>query len=134
MDGVYNVLDTRSIEERHGRFDEKDLERIWGEEKYVDKHPELLALMKNYELCFEIPGTRTYIAPELLAADPKKYKPINTDHMKKLRKDAYLSMLLPLIFEIERDVDPDPRALYSKKEPFTEGMLAMMTFLLGVKV
>lgn len=64
----------------------------------------------------------------------KNYKPINPDHMKKLRQDAYLSMLLPLIFEIDRAVDADPRALYMKKEPFTECGLALFTYLLGIKV
>ncbi|MBU1178680.1 hypothetical protein KJ903_05735 [Patescibacteria group bacterium] len=64
----------------------------------------------------------------------KKYKPITTEHMKKLRPDAFLDMLTPLIFEIERDVDPDPRAIYSKKELFVESMLAAMSYLMGVEV
>ena len=64
----------------------------------------------------------------------KKYKPINKEHMKKLSKDAYLDMLTPLIFEIERDVDPDPRAIYSKKEVHSEAMLAVITYMMGIKV
>jgi len=64
----------------------------------------------------------------------KKYKPITTDHMKKLRSDAFLDMLTPLIFEIERDVDPDSRAIYSNKELHMESMLAVMSYLMGVKV
>ena len=64
----------------------------------------------------------------------KKYTPINKEHMKKLSKDAYLDMLTPLIFEIERDVDPDPRAIYSKKEVHSEAMLAVITYMMGIKV
>jgi len=64
----------------------------------------------------------------------KYYKPINKEHMKKLRKDAFLYMIKPLIFEIERDVDPDPRALHTKKEPYVEGVLALSTYILGVDV
>lgn len=76
VDGVYNVLDTRSVEENKGRFNNNDLKEIWSTPKYNKKHAELLALMKNYELCFEIGGTGFYIAPELLPANPIAYKPI----------------------------------------------------------
>jgi small GTP-binding protein len=76
VDGVYKVLDTRRIEDRHGRFDDDDLAVIWNEDKYADRQAQLLALMEKYELCFKLPGRRGYIAPELLAANPAKYKPI----------------------------------------------------------
>lgn len=64
----------------------------------------------------------------------KSYKPITTEHMKRLRKDAVLDMITPRIFEIDRSVDSDPRAIYSKKRYFTELVLAVMTHLLDVKV
>lgn len=76
VDGVYNVLDTRSVEENKGRFNNDDLKEIWNQPKYSKKHAELLALMKNYELCFELGDTGTFIAPELLPANPVEYKPI----------------------------------------------------------
>ncbi len=62
------------------------------------------------------------------------YKPINTDHMKKLRKDAWLDMITPCVFEIEKDVYPDPRAIFTKKELHTEFALALMTYFLDIKV
>ena len=65
----------------------------------------------------------------------KLYKPINTEHMKKMRKDAVLYMIKPRIFEIEKEVDDDPRARSLKEpEPFTECALAVMTYLLDIKV
>lgn len=64
----------------------------------------------------------------------KSYKPITTEHMKKLRKDAYLIMITPRIFEIEKDVDPDPRAIYSKKGTHTEVALAVVAHLMAIKV
>ncbi len=76
VDGVYNVLDTRSIEHRHGRFDDGDLKNIWSATKYRGKRPELLALMKNYQICFELPVAGNYIAPELLSANPAHYEPL----------------------------------------------------------
>jgi small GTP-binding protein len=91
VDGVYNVLDTRSIEDRHGRFDDGDLEKIWCEERYEDKRPELLALMKNYQICFELSGSGTYIAPELLAADPPT-------SYKKIKKAGRLTFIYHYAF------------------------------------
>jgi aspartate carbamoyltransferase catalytic subunit len=64
----------------------------------------------------------------------KLYKPINTEHMKKLRKDAYLYMITPCIFEVEKDVFPDPRCIHTKKSPWSEKGLAVLTYLLGIKV
>ncbi|MDO8443942.1 MAG: hypothetical protein Q7S80_00310 [bacterium] len=64
----------------------------------------------------------------------KSYKPITTEHMKKLRPDAFLEMITPRIFEIDTAVDSDPRAIYSKKELHTEICLALMTYLLGIEV
>ena len=71
VDGVYNVLDTPSIEERQGRFNKRDLAKIWKEDKYADQQPELLALMENYELCFKLPGREEYIAPS--CSTPTRY-------------------------------------------------------------
>lgn len=64
----------------------------------------------------------------------KSYKPITREHMKKLRKDAILFMLKPRIFEIEKDVDDDPRAVYAKKEPYAELGMAIITYYLDIDV
>jgi len=64
----------------------------------------------------------------------KTYTPITTEHMKKLRKDAYLYMIKPRIFEIDTAVDPDPRAIHTKREPFVEACLAVLTHVLGIAV
>lgn len=64
----------------------------------------------------------------------ESYKPITKEHMKKMRQDGVLYMLKPRIFEVEKDVDPDPRAAYSKDEPFTEMGAAMITYYLGINI
>lgn len=71
---------------------------------------------------------------EKAEAIEKYYKPITKEHMKKLRKDAFIDMFLPLIFEIERDVDSDPRAIYSKYGMHTEILLATFTYVLDIDV
>ena len=63
----------------------------------------------------------------------KSYKPITTEHMKKMKKDAILFMLKPRIFEVDTAVDDDPRAIYTKPEPYVEEALAVMTYLLNIK-
>jgi hypothetical protein len=40
----------------------------------------------------------------------------------------------PRIFEIETDVDDDPRAAYSKKEPYGEIAAAIMSYYLDIKL
>lgn len=64
----------------------------------------------------------------------KLYKPITRQHMKKMKPDSLLYMITPLIFEIERDVDTDPRAIYMQPGYYAEAALAVMTYLLGIKV
>lgn len=64
----------------------------------------------------------------------KIYKPITKEHMKKLRKDAILYMLKPRIFEVEKDVDEDPRAAYAKKEPYAELGMAIITYYLDIDI
>ena len=96
VDGVYNVLDTPGVEQKLGRFTNDDLMKIWSEEKYVENQAQLLALMKNYEICFQLPGTTDgYIAPELFAADPVRYEPIS-----KKGRLTFISLLSGLFFEV----------------------------------
>ena len=64
----------------------------------------------------------------------KSYHQITREHMKKLRKDAILYMLKPRIFEIEPDVDDDPRSAYVHKEPYGEMAAALITFYLDINI
>lgn len=75
-----------------------------------------------------------HITKKQEAALKKYYKPINTEHMKKLRKDAWLDMVTPCVYEVEKDVYPDPRTVFTKKETNTELTLALMTYYLDINV
>jgi internalin A len=74
-DAVYKVLaDNKQIINNHGRFTHDDLKQIWNEDKYATMHPELLRLMMNFKLCYEIPNApKTYIAPQLLTSKQPDY-------------------------------------------------------------
>jgi aspartate carbamoyltransferase catalytic subunit len=64
----------------------------------------------------------------------KNFVPLNIDQVRKMKEDATVFMLKPLIFEVDKSVDGDPRAAYTKPEPWTEIALAVMTYLLGIKI
>ena len=73
-DAVYKVLDNSQVIENLGKFDRNDLANIWHEDKYTDMQPELLRLMMNFKLCYEIPSSPgTYIAPQLLTPNQPEY-------------------------------------------------------------
>jgi len=66
-DAVYRVLDNSTVIANLGRFTSADLVTIWHEADYAPMRDELLQLMVNFELCYQIPNQQTYIAPQLLS-------------------------------------------------------------------
>jgi internalin A len=73
-DAVYKVLDNPQVINTQGRFTRDDLKQIWHEAKYATMQPELLRLMMNFKLCYEIPNApKTYIAPQLLTPNQPDY-------------------------------------------------------------
>jgi hypothetical protein len=67
-EAVFKILDDETLKKNLGRFGEKDCTRIWKDSAYSAKHAELLALMKKFELCYELPdkSPREWLAPQLL--------------------------------------------------------------------
>ncbi|MEH1958076.1 MAG: COR domain-containing protein [Nostoc sp.] len=73
-DAVYKVLDNEKVICNLGSFTRSDLANIWCEDEYTTMHDELLRLMINFKLCYEIPGSQgKYIAPQLLSANQPSY-------------------------------------------------------------
>jgi internalin A len=74
-DAVYKILDDAQIahEQQRGRFDKRDLARLWHESIYHDRRDELLALMLQFELCYQVQDTETYVCPQLLPGDAPTY-------------------------------------------------------------
>ncbi|MGF2011026.1 COR domain-containing protein [Nostoc sp. DedVER01b] len=71
---VYNVLDNDNVKKKLGCFTKDDLEDIWKSGEYADMRDELLQLMMQFKLCYEIPGNRdTYVAPQLLSIEKVDY-------------------------------------------------------------
>jgi GTPase SAR1 family protein len=80
-DAVYKVLDNNRVVGNLGKFDREDLADIWRADEYAEMRDELLQLMINFKLCYRIPGTDLYIAPQLLTEDQPHYDWDETDNL-----------------------------------------------------
>ena len=67
-EAVFRILDDETVKARFGRFDTADCGRLWRDSAYTDMHPELLALMQNFELCYKLSDSNPpiWLAPQLL--------------------------------------------------------------------
>ena len=67
-EAVFRVLDDEIVKAQFGRFTAVDCERVWRDSVYADMHPELLALMERFELCYLLTDTspQTWLAAQLL--------------------------------------------------------------------
>ncbi|MBC1218689.1 leucine-rich repeat domain-containing protein [Nostoc sp. UCD121] len=81
-DAVYKVLDNEEVISNLGSFTRSDLANIWCEDEYATMHDELLRLMINFKLCYEIPRSQgKYIAPQLLSANQPFYNWDETNNL-----------------------------------------------------
>jgi hypothetical protein len=81
-DAVYRVVDNKAVINNFGRFTQADLARIWYEETYAARQDELLRLMINFQLCYEIPNSDgAYIAPQLLTKVQPEYDWVEADNL-----------------------------------------------------
>ncbi|WP_434683920.1 COR domain-containing protein [Pseudanabaena minima] len=71
---IYKILDNAKVKKELGQFCDDDLRNIWRESQYNNMRHELLQLMKEFKVCYEIPHHKgNYIAPHLLQKDPPNY-------------------------------------------------------------
>jgi Leucine-rich repeat (LRR) protein len=71
---LYKVLDNPDVKANFGRFNDDTLEQLWDEDDESQMRDELLQLMKEFALCYEIPGCKgRYIAPQLLEKERLDY-------------------------------------------------------------
>lgn len=64
---VYRVLDDPQIVANQGVFGPEDLERVWHEPIYEPVRDELVRLMAKFSLCFQVPTSDRFVAPQLLS-------------------------------------------------------------------
>ena len=74
-EAVFRVLDDETVKKALGRFTHEDCARLWNDPAHARMHPELLALMQNFELCYKLPDSKAaaWLVPQLLPpAKPKE--------------------------------------------------------------
>ena len=66
---VYLLVENKNIQTNNGRFSYSELlEKYWKDKYPVNIYPQLLELMKKFELCFQISSSQqVYVVPELLS-------------------------------------------------------------------
>ncbi|MCP4961467.1 MAG: hypothetical protein GY925_19655, partial [Actinomycetia bacterium] len=75
-EAVFAVVNDEDIKTRWGQFDRSDGERIWAQPRYDGRHPELRALLEQFEFCYQLPTTEPqWLAPQLLPPE----RPPNLD-------------------------------------------------------
>jgi internalin A len=80
-DAVYKVLDNNRVIGNLGKFDREDLADIWRADEYAEMRDELLQLMMKFKLCYQIPGSNLYIAPQLLTENQPHYEWDEADNL-----------------------------------------------------
>jgi Leucine-rich repeat (LRR) protein/GTPase SAR1 family protein len=73
---VYSLVDNETIKTKNkGQFTENEFGKIWDQEKFYDKHFEIIQLLKNFNIVYEIPHTKIkkYIIPQLLPEKQPDY-------------------------------------------------------------
>ncbi len=67
-EAVFRILDDETVKGMLGNFNRADCQRVWQDSMYADMHPELLALMQKFELCYPLPDTsyNAWLIPQLL--------------------------------------------------------------------
>jgi internalin A len=107
---VYKVLDTKQVNQNFGCFTQTDLTQIWADEQYIQMRHELLQLMKNFKLCYEIPNRpNKYIVPQLLSPNQPEYTWDATDNLILRYQYEFMpkGMLTRFTVEMHRLIDSD---------------------------
>lgn len=113
---VYKILDDLEIAvKKRGRFDKGDLARLWNEGYYAKRRDELLALMLQFELCYQVQDTEIFVAPQLLPGDLPKYD-LGTDIPLQLKYEYGFmpkGLLYRLIVRLHRHISQGQSAVWN---------------------
>lgn len=75
-DAVYRIIDDTQIRKaQNGSFSSQDLKRLWKEDAYCEKRRDLLALMKKFELCYQVGDKNEFIVPQMKSIETPKTLP-----------------------------------------------------------
>lgn len=106
-DAVYKMLDDKIVaEQKFGFFDRSDLKRVWSEAEYMDMRAQLLELMKQFRLAYQLPGKEEYVTPPLLPpASPTGFVWPDQDSLELYIEYEFLPKALMTQFIVTRHTD-----------------------------
>ncbi|HAX89251.1 MAG TPA: hypothetical protein DCY91_24085 [Cyanobacteria bacterium UBA11370] len=112
---IYKILDHQTVKQNLGQFNHQDLADIWQAEEYANMHHQLLQLMKEFKVCYEIPRRKgEYIAPHLLSPEspPYDWNPENNlilryNYKNFMPKGILTRFIVEMHKEIENVSDPE---------------------------
>lgn len=106
-EAVYKILDDKIVAEKKcGFFDLSDLERLWNSAEYEDMRPQLLELMKQFKLAYQLPGKNEFVTPPLLPPGrPVNFSWPNLDSLELYIEYEFLPKALLTQFVVTRHAD-----------------------------
>ncbi|MCW3106010.1 MAG: small GTP-binding protein [Segetibacter sp.] len=106
-EAVYKILDDKVVaEDKCGFFGLSDLGRIWDSVEYEDMRPQLLELMKQFKLAYQLPGKEEFVTPPLLPpACPAGFSWPNVQSLKLYIEYEFLPKALLTQFIVTRHGD-----------------------------
>ncbi len=106
-EAVYKILDDKVVaEDKCGFFNLPDLERIWDSPEYIDMRPQLLELMKQFKLAYQLPGKEEFVTPPLLPpASPAGFNWPDLDSLELYIEYEFLPKALLTQFIVTRQAD-----------------------------
>ncbi|MDW8286783.1 MAG: COR domain-containing protein, partial [Flammeovirgaceae bacterium] len=77
VNGIYQVLDSKTLTENNGRFNQRDAVEVWkktknGEEFPSGTHGYLIELLKNFQFCYELQQGE-YIVPDKISLKKPRF-------------------------------------------------------------
>ena len=74
INAICQLLNNQQLIDNQGYFTRDDLQTIWHEDKYALRQDELLELMIEFQLCYQIPNSyHNFIAPQFLSQNQPQY-------------------------------------------------------------
>lgn len=106
-EAVYKILDDSVVATKQcGFFNLQDLERIWRADEYLDMRPELLELMMQFKLAYQLPGKEEFVTPPLLPTTrPNHFSWPNEESLELYIEYEFLPKALLTQFIITRHAD-----------------------------
>ena len=106
---VYRVLDNQSVRKRGGVLLHSELGEVWDSQVYPPHlYPNLLELMNEFELAYELPDKRSHLVAELLPSTEPNFEWNETENLRFFYRYDFLpaSLISRFIVQVHQDLEP----------------------------